>query len=332
MLDLILYWNQSDLGISEQVVWLEDGSFSIQLTAPQYMTAGEITLTLRATDNISRNFNGGQINTSIFVVIPVDFETGVEVVQYNSGRIIAWVKGTAKDTQLPATDIIVTAVLYNDSHGLSRTLTGRTGDNGSFWFEFVSVPPMAPYGDGSTYGSLYVQINTTDEKVAEDDRERLETTMEVVVLSAATIEEGISNWLYGGLIAAILGSVAFVVYWRRRKQSALSELADIFAYTAELLAAGDETREAIFNCYESLCAILMRHRFLRRDFETVREFEMAIRKALPINEQALVALDSVFEEARYSRHEMGEAHKSQAQDALGRVLGQIDELVEVPLR
>ena len=44
---------------------------------------------------------------------------------------------------------------------------------------------------------------------------------------------------------------------------------------------------------------------------------MAIRKALPINEDALVALDSVFEEARYSRHEMSEAHKNQAQEALG---------------
>ena len=40
--------------------------------------------------------------------------------------------------------------------------------------------------------------------------------------------------------------------------------------------------------------------FLRRDFETVREFEMAIRKALPIGEDALVALDRIFEEARYS--------------------------------
>jgi hypothetical protein len=191
---------------------------------------------------------------------------------------------------------------------------------------------MAPYGDGITYGALYVQINSTDDKVAEDDRARLETTIEVNVLSAATIETGAKNWIYGGGIAAILAIVAFAVYWRRRKQSALSELADVFAYTAELLAAGDETREAIFNCYESLCAILMRHRFLRRDFETVREFEMAIRKALPINEDAIVALDSVFEEARYSRHEMGETHKSQAQDALGRVLGEIENLAEVPAR
>ena len=331
-LDLILYWNQSDLGVSDRVVWMEDGSFSIQLTAPQFMTAGDITLTLRSLENGSRYFNEGSINTSIFVVIPVEFTTGVEVVPYNGDRVIAWVEAVAKDTQLPASDIAVTAVLYNESRELSRTLTGRTADNGSFWFEFVSVPPMAPYGDGETYGTLYVQINSTDQSVAEDDRARLETTMQVEVLSAAATADAVSQWVYGGVIAAILGAVAFAVYWRRRKQSALAELADVFAYTAELLAAGDETREAIFNCYESLCAILMRHRFLRRDFETVREFEMAIRKALPINEDALVALDSVFEEARYSRHEMGEAHKAQAQDALGRVLGEIDNLAEVPIR
>ena len=332
MLDLILYWNQSDLGISNTVVWMPDGSFSIQLTAPNFMTSGDITLTLRATENESRNFNEGQINTTIFVVIPVEFDAGVLTVPYNGDRVIAWVEAIAKDTQLPASDIAVTAVLYNESKEMSRTLTGRTGSNGSFWFEFVSVPPMAPYGDGTTYGALYVQINSTDEKVAEDDRARLETTIEVTVQSAAAIESGAKNWIYGGGIAAILAFVAFAVYWRRRKQSALSELADVFAYTAELLAAGDETREAIFNCYESLCAILMRHRFLRRDFETVREFELAIRKALPINEDAIVALDSVFEEARYSRHEMGEAHKSQAQDALGRVLGEIENLAEVPMR
>ena len=332
LLDLILYWNQSDLGVSNRVVWMEDGSFRIELTAPQFMTSGEITLTLRALENESRFFNEGQINTTIFVVIPVDFEVGVDTVPYNGDRVVAWVEATAKDTQLPASDIAVTAVLFNESKELSRTMTGRTGDNGSFWFEFVSVPPMAPYGDGSTYGTLYVQINSTDDKVAEDDRARLETTIEVTVLSAEAIDDGAKNWIYGGFIAAILAIVAFAVYWRYRKQSALSELADVFAYTAELLAAGDETREAIFNCYESLCAILMRHRFLRRDFETVREFEMAIRKALPINEDAIVALDSVFEEARYSRHEMGEAHKTQAQDALGRVLGEIENLAEVPMR
>ena len=91
-------------------------------------------------------------------------------------------------------------------------------------------------------------------------------------------------------------------------------------------------REAIFNCYESLVHLLMTRGFLRRDFETVREFEMAIRSALPnISEESLIALDAVFEEARYSRHEMGESHKINAQEALTRVAAEINQ-IEIPNR
>ena len=92
-------------------------------------------------------------------------------------------------------------------------------------------------------------------------------------------------------------------------------------------------REAIFQCYESLIHVLLGRGFLRRDFETVREFEMAIRKALPgISEEALVGLDSIFEEARYSRHEMGEQHKRSAQEGLSRVVGEIESGMEIPNR
>jgi len=75
-------------------------------------------------------------------------------------------------------------------------------------------------------------------------------------------------------------------------------------------------REKIFECYEKLCLVLMRHRYLRRDFETVREFEVAVRKALPINREALEALDRMFEEARYSKHEMQPLDFEKSRDAL----------------
>ena len=119
---------------------------------------------------------------------------------------------------------------------------------------------------------------------------------------------------------------------RRKAESAAKEIADIFSYTAELLAAGDSKREAIFQCYESLVHVLMGRGFLRRDFETVREFEMAIRSALPISEQALLSLDRIFEEARYSSHVLGNQHRESAQMALNSVLQEIDQLEDVPSR
>ena len=91
-------------------------------------------------------------------------------------------------------------------------------------------------------------------------------------------------------------------------------------------------REAIFQCYESMVHVLMGRGFLRRDFETVREFEMAIRSALPISEQSLLSLDRIFEEARYSSHILGEPHRESAQMALNSVLQEIDQLEDVPAR
>jgi hypothetical protein len=113
----------------------------------------------------------------------------------------------------------------------------------------------------------------------------------------------------------------------------LEEAAEIFAYTAELLAAGDSIRESIFTCYQNLCTAFQQHGFLRRDFETVREFEMAIRQAMPqISEDALVALDNMFEQARYSREELGSQHQAAAQQALERMGQEISGLTKVPAR
>ena len=145
-------------------------------------------------------------------------------------------------------------------------------------------------------------------------------------------DSGVPWWMY--LVAIlIIGAAAAFLIMRRRAADAAKEIADIFSYTAELLAAGDSMREAIFQCYESLVHVLMGRGFLRRDFETVRDFEMAIRAALPnLSEESLSALDAVFEEARYSRHEMNEGHKANAQEALTRVVSEIGQIGDIPNR
>ena len=75
-------------------------------------------------------------------------------------------------------------------------------------------------------------------------------------------------------LVAILIGVGTVIYLRRANSELLQEAAEVFAYTAELLAAGDSIREAIFNCYQNLCTVLQQNGFLRRDFETVRELSL----------------------------------------------------------
>ena len=81
-----------------------------------------------------------------------------------------------------------------------------------------------------------------------------------------------------------------------------------------------------------MCSVLMRRGFLRRNFETVREFEYAIREALPISEASLVPLDRIFEEARYSSHVLGDTHRDNAQLALSSVMQEIEAIQDIPTR
>jgi hypothetical protein len=133
-------------------------------------------------------------------------------------------------------------------------------------------------------------------------------------------------------MGAVLGVALGAIFVNSRRKSAIKELASIFNQTAEMLASGDEYRKAIFQCYQNLCSVLMRRSFLRRNFETVREFESAIRQALPISEASLVSLDRIFEEARYSSHVLGGSHRDNAQLALSSVSQEIEAIQDIPAR
>jgi hypothetical protein len=149
-------------------------------------------------------------------------------------------------------------------------------------------------------------------------------------------EQADTPWWSYILVVLIAGLIAGGVVMYRRKQAAddlLKDAAEVFAYTAELLAAGDAIRESIFTCYQDLCGLLQQRGFLRRDFETVREFEFAIRQALHgVSEDALTALDNTFEMARYSREEMGAQHQEVAGQALTRMSNEITQIQKFPQR
>ena len=242
----------------------------------------------------------------------------------------------AVDTGIAVPGLAITVILENEtSPGNWTEITSRvltTDDNGEATIVFESDPP---YSDFSLYGNLRIRVDTDDERISDSSIQALDNQYGNQGLSLQREDPKDSSDFNWQLVVALIlfAAIAVGVYlWRRRGTDAIKEVQDIISYTAELLASGDEIRMIIFSCYENLCSVLMKYRFLRRDFETVREFEMAIRKALPISDKALVALDSVFEEARYSRHELTEAHKTQAQEALSNVLAELEKLTEIPAR
>ena len=336
-----LHW-LSDGPENANVQWDEaTGHFRIQSNAHYPMPAGPIDLIVKVESDSTRYLNGGSEDLSVSIMIPVNFKFTPEKIKLEKDtRIIrGTVNVTAVDSLEPVPNISMSASLINSSSGQTHfRVIEMTDDDGLFTYEFKSIEGLPTLWDRNFWGELGINFYSDSLFIDPSNRTWLATqqnlnphvTIEYEVTEQSSILESL---LYGSLLLILLiGIAGSGLYYQRRRNATIDELAGIFSYTAELLAAGDEFREAIYNCYESLCQILMRRGFLRRDFETVREFEIAIRSALPISEQSLISLDRIFEEARYSSHVLGEGHRQNAQIALNAVLQEIDQLQDIPVR
>ncbi len=317
------------------VTWT-NGNFSITGPAPSWMESGSQWIAIDAPRNDSLYLNAESISQILYVKINADFNVNIdEVIEDKDEDITGNVIITAQDTGAGVPGISVTIYLY-DGNGtqLGNPLQPITNENGVALINFNSDPP---YGDASRWGEVSMDIIINDPRLSDESLTSFAAIRQDGFSPQYTYAEDVqevSTWSYVlMLLIAALGAAGVVMYRKKKAAELMSDAAEIFAYTAELLAAGDSIREAIFNCYQDLCSLLQQRDFLRRDFETVREFEVAIRQAMPgISNDALIALDNTFEMARYSREEMGGVHQEAAVQALNRMSAEINQLQAIAPR
>ena len=334
-LSINLFWENSNLPLKSDP-WANSGTLNFQIisTARQFMLPGINTLELIIESDENRYLNGASIEIDVLVLVQIDFVfSDLDLV--NGQRILQGsVNLTANDTGEMLPGVSMSALLLNGSttHFSSTKLTD---ENGRFNFEFKALSPLPPLSDKLIWGDLNVQISSNSIFVDPISLSNLALQGNMEIIYEESDSENILGpfmLIIGSILIVSLLITSFILYGRRKK-SELSEIANIFSYASELLAAGDEVRSSIFICYQNLCEVLMQRGFLRRGFETVREFELAIRTALPeIREESLIALDRIFEEARYSSHILGENHRSNATLALTSVIDEINSLEEIPSR
>jgi len=121
------------------------------------------------------------------------------------------------------------------------------------------------------------------------------------------------------LIVFLLGAlvlVGIIVYWYYLKRTYKNELKDVFKKAIrELVSCKGEPkgiRESIIHTYKNTLHILEKYNFLKPKSDTPREFATAFNKALPDSGKYLNDITDVFEEARYSDHQMKEKHRKKA--------------------
>lgn len=332
-IEVTLSWNGQSRPAS--VTWDEvTGHFEIEAPSLEFYPPGDLEMTIAAAPPTPSYLNEGSTNHTILMKVPVFFSFDPpSFVIYEGDRVMqGWTTVIAQDTNAPVEGVAITAMLVNET-GMIFAMTKTTDGDGVADYTFLTESPVPAFSDSRHWGDLTIEFSTDSEIIDPQDRIWLTVAHGGLNVTYFVEEDPIltqQTIAISGLVLIV--AIAATVLLRRRRSKRLREFSNIFGYAAELLAAGDEIRQAIFTCYEGLVTVLQRRGFLRRDFETVREFEVAIRQALPIREEALVSLDRVFEEARYSSHELGESERERAKAALADVLRAIDELREIPDR
>ncbi|MCK5039289.1 MAG: DUF4129 domain-containing protein [Thermoplasmata archaeon] len=96
------------------------------------------------------------------------------------------------------------------------------------------------------------------------------------------------------------------------------------------MTSGTDVRSSIMRCYSDMCKLAAQHGIADEEHLTPREFETLIGSKLPVTDEKLHALILIFEEARYSDHDLSEDMKERALGALGRIKDDlvVEEVVE----
>ena len=103
------------------------------------------------------------------------------------------------------------------------------------------------------------------------------------------VVEPVPLWVYALIGVVLVGGAITIVwssfYYRRRRQ--LRKMQRIIRRAADRLVAGNVYSATIFRAYREMAHTLRAYGQLRKDSETFREFEDAVREALPIDADSL---------------------------------------------
>jgi len=136
------------------------------------------------------------------------------------------------------------------------------------------------------------------------------------------------QWLVFLLIIIVLVAIAvfFTARYLKRRMR-IRGMKRIIKRAADQLVAGNEYTAVIFKSYQKLGAHLRKYGYLRRDSETFREFEEAVKQALPIDRVSMNEFLKLLEEARYSHHKIGEEQRNDAIKNLRTIEGSLERII-----
>ncbi len=128
---------------------------------------------------------------------------------------------------------------------------------------------------------------------------------------------------FGMVMLAVVGTLAIsrmrAVKLKYDKTVQAKEVAETIQRAIQTMHDGSDARSTVIRCYAEMCRVMAKHGVSEEEHLTSREFEVLAGDNLPISKDHLHNLVMVFEEARYSDHEMSTEDSKRALGCLERV-------------
>ncbi len=297
---LTLWLGSVELGGAED---MGDGAFRYSGWLDHMTPPGRNQLLAQFTDNMGRYVNSSaSMDVWVYGYPLIDIDADGDTLPGTTFNVTVRL-ATDAGVAMPGEALLVQV----DGGAPVRVVTGDDG--------WVDVPVTFPVGASE------VRVTVT---YGRDDAAFMRGGREERAFSPSFKGEGGAMVGYlplflGSCIAAAL--LVYYLHWRRRH---LREMALVVDQLREGLETDDRHRKVIFKAYIRMEEILARYGFLRKESQTPDEFRDAMEAALPhMRSESLRSLTDLFVEARYSEHQLSDAHRKEAVESLKDIRSEI---------
>ncbi len=352
-----IYWDNFEKSQKLPDITTDDfGQYEIVATVPKSLLVGEYILKMYFNDTEKYRTKSEYLDSRSIVIVaetymkmiesPEDItgdgvgDIGYTKSNYESGyrySLLILEKNTLLNEQIPVPNgtVTLTITLWDDKGGrYINTTKLKTDVRGRVDFNFtefksnegVNIDERGLGASGKAFmefkGSNY--LTKSDEELDVNFMPRPPKPIPDEIWDSPAFWAGLAVFV----VILIIVMIILIMYLRRRAR--IRGIKRIIKRAADQLVAGNEYTAVIFKSYQKLGMHLRKYGYLRREAETFREFEGAVRHALPVDKNSLDGFLTILEEARYSSHEIGETQRNTAVNNLRGIehslsMVQIDE-------
>ena len=280
-----------------------NGKFTIPLPLPFGLELGNhnLTATFAGNDYYISNFTNSKIHIKGETQIFLDMPNSLEYQQPYSGAIsLRMYDGTP----------VAGASLLVKLEPEGMTFMVITDLNGTANFDSV-------FSGNMTIPMIVKVTYTGSENYIGNE---IEST---IVYRPPVEQSNYSFWIV--MAASLVGASGVVLGWKWYRERHLREIQRILEATASALEDNMDYRDSIVYSYKEMCKILNGYGYLRRHFETVREFQHALQEALSLDHDSVARLTLLYEEADYTTKSLDDDHRLNAVSSLRTVIQSLDD-------